>query len=71
MKLILKENKYYPKVDIIINMIKEIEENSDVKIVFDNRIPNKYMLSINETIAIFTTYSDVISALNLLKKVGE
>ena len=39
--------------------------------IFDNRIPNKYMLSINETIAIFTTYSDVISALNLLKKVGE
>ena len=70
MKMILKVTKEYEKIDIIRNLLYELND-LDLDLTFNNRIPNKYALSLNGvkttlTTATFTTYSDVISALQIL-----
>ncbi len=60
-----RNNSIKEKVNIIINLISEINEN----IIFDNTIVNHFKLIINNKELIFHTYPEVINALKLVKEV--
>lgn len=65
MKMILKLPKEYEKIDIIRNLLYELDD-LDLDLTFNNHIPNKYALSLNGFVTTFTSYSDVINALQIL-----
>lgn len=60
-----RNNTIKEKVDTIINLISEINEN----IIFDNTIVNHFKLIVNNEELIFHTYPEVINALRLVKEV--
>ena len=71
MKLILKEHQVYDKINDISDLLKYIEFNFDVDITFDNREVNNYKLIIGDKSFGFSTYNDVINALQFLIESGE
>lgn len=67
MQITLKEQKTYEKIKIIIDLITDIEtEHPELNISFNNIKANNYELRIENLTCHFTTYSDVIAALNLV-----
>lgn len=67
MQIILKEKQTYDKINTVINMIEDIEENHpELDITFDNTVTNHYKLKIENLECSFGTYNDVISALDLI-----
>lgn len=71
MKLILKERQTYDKINDIRDLLIYIDYNFKVDITFDNRQTNNYKLSIGDKSFSFSTYNDVISALQFLIESGE
>ena len=71
MKLILKEHQVYDKINDISDLLRYIEFNFNVDITFDNREVNNYKLIIGEKSFGFSTYNDVINALQFLIESGE
>ena len=71
MKLILKEHQVYDKINDISDLLRYIEFNFNVDITFDNREVNNYKLIIGERSFGFSTYNDVINALQFLIESGE
>ena len=58
-------NTIKEKVNTIINLINELNEN----IIFDNTTVNHFKLIVNNKELIFYTYPEVINALKLVKEV--
>ena len=71
MKLILKEHQVYDKINDISDLLRYIEFNFNVDITFDNREVNNYKLIIGDKSFGFSTYNDVINALQFLIESGE
>ena len=71
MKLILKEHQVYDKINDISDLLRYIEFNFNVDITFDNREVNNYKLIIGGKSFGFSTYNDVINALQFLIESGE
>ena len=71
MKLILKEHQVYDKINDISDLLRYIEFNFNLDITFDNREVNNYKLIIDGKSFGFSTYNDVINALQFLIESGE
>ena len=71
MKLILKEQHIYGKLNIIRDFLNYIQFNYDIDVTFDNRITNHYKLIVFNKTFEFNTYDDVINALNFLITCGD
>ena len=65
MKMILKITKEYEKIDIIRQLLYKLDDIG-LDVTFNNTIPNKYALNLNNETLNFTTYTDVINCLKLL-----
>ena len=66
MKIIENHDIKYDKLKIVIDKIKYIETNYNLKIDFDRRWANHYKILMFNKEYTFNTYSDVIDALNII-----
>lgn len=71
MKLILKEKQLYEKINVIKDLLNYIQFNYDIDVTFDNRATNHYKLIVFDKTFEFSTYNDVINALNFLITCGD
>ena len=71
MKLILKEQHVYGKLNIIRDLLNYIQFNYDIDITFDNRQTNNYKLIVFNKTFTFNDYSGVINALKFLITCGD
>ena len=71
MKLILKEQHIYGKLNIIRDLLNYIQFNYDIDVTFDNRQTNNYKLIAFDKTFEFNTYDDVINALKFLITCGD
>ena len=67
MQAILRDRQLNNKINIILDLLDEIEAlHPELNIIFDNTVVNKYSIQIEKLVCHFTTYKDVIAALNLI-----
>ena len=71
MKLILKEEQVYDKINTIKDWLNYIQFNYDIDVTFDNRQTNNYKLIVFDKTFVFNDYNGVINALKFLITCGD